>query len=181
MLAFCWGFTIQLIDNIVNISATLYLWSHQWVFLWKKIHIYMWMLELCCGFTTRLIDDSTYPQYYGYVDNIVYVLWIHVCESTTWIVEWCCESTTWECRLFYGSLLQKRPVILRSLLRIATPYVYCGIMLWPPKNGLIALWSATNRWYVVKCVSQKRNWSNNKSQWYNILVTFILKFSYGLY
>jgi len=38
----------------------------------------------------------------------------------------------------------------------------------PPKNGLIALWSATNSWYVVKCVSQKRNWSNNKNQWYNI-------------
>jgi len=39
----------------------------------------------------------------------------------------------------------------------------------PPKNGLIAIWSATNRWYVVKCVSQKRNWSNN------ILVTLIPK------
>ena len=30
----------------------------------------------------------------------------------------------------------------------------------PPKTGLIALRSATNRWYVVKCVSQKRNRSN---------------------
>ena len=28
----------------------------------------------------------------------------------------------------------------------------------PPKNGEIALWSATNRWYVVKCVSQKCSW-----------------------
>ena len=28
----------------------------------------------------------------------------------------------------------------------------------PPKPApIIALWSATNRWYVVKCVSQKRN------------------------
>jgi len=51
----------------------------------------------------------------------------------------------------------------------------------PTKNGLIALWSATNRWYVVKYVSQKRNWSKNKNQWYNILVTFIFKFSQGLY
>jgi len=32
----------------------------------------------------------------------------------------------------------------------------------PPKNGPIALWSATNRSYIVKCVSQKRNGSNNK-------------------
>jgi len=47
----------------------------------------------------------------------------------------------------------------------------------PPKNGLIALWSATNRWYVVKCVSQKQNWSNNKNQWYNFWVTFISKFN----
>ena len=46
----------------------------------------------------------------------------------------------------------------------------------PPKNGLIALWSATNRWCVVKCVSQKRNRSNNKNDWYNILVSFIFKF-----
>jgi len=50
-------------------------------------------------------------------------------------------------------------------------------LLYAPKNGLIALWSATNRWYVVKCVSQKRNWSDNKNQWYNIWVTFIFKFS----
>jgi len=44
-----------------------------------------------------------------------------------------------------------------------------------PKDGIIALWLATNRWYVVKFVSQKRNQSNNKNQWYNILVTFIFK------
>jgi len=43
------------------------------------------------------------------------------------------------------------------------------------------LCSATNRWYVVKCASQKWNWSNNKSQWYNILVTFIFKFNCVLY
>jgi len=30
-----------------------------------------------------------------------------------------------------------------------------------PKNG-IALLLATNRWHVVLCVSQKRNWSNNR-------------------
>jgi len=42
-----------------------------------------------------------------------------------------------------------------------------------PKDGIFPLWSATNRWYVVKCVSQKRNRSHNKCQWYNILVTFI--------
>jgi len=51
----------------------------------------------------------------------------------------------------------------------------------PPKNGLFALWLATNRSYVVKCVAQKRNRSNNKNQWYNILVNFIFKFIYGLY
>jgi len=60
-------------------------------------------------------------------------------------------------------------------------FQYLKSDLLPPKNGLIALWSATDRWYVVKYVSQKRNWSNNKSQWYNILVTFIFKFSKDLY
>ena len=51
------------------------------------------------------------------------------------------------------------------------------VYMYPPKNGLIALWSATNRWYVVKCVSQKRNRSNNKNEWYNILVNFIFRFN----
>jgi len=45
----------------------------------------------------------------------------------------------------------------------------------PPKNGEIALLLATNRGYVVKCVSQKRNWSSDKSRWYNILITFIIQ------
>jgi len=31
----------------------------------------------------------------------------------------------------------------------------------------------TNRTPVVNCVSQKRNRSNNKNEWYNILVNFI--------
>ena len=44
----------------------------------------------------------------------------------------------------------------------------------------IALRSATNSWYVVKCVSQKRNRSNNKNEWYNILVHFMHKFTDGL-
>jgi len=43
----------------------------------------------------------------------------------------------------------------------------------PPKK--IELRSATN-WYVVKCVSQKRNQSSNKKESYNILVSFISKF-----
>ena len=44
----------------------------------------------------------------------------------------------------------------------------------PPENGDIALWSNTR---VVKCkyhVSQKQNWFNSNSQWYNILLTFVL-------
>ena len=31
-----------------------------------------------------------------------------------------------------------------------------------------------SRWYVVKYVSQKRNQSNNKNEWYNILVNLYL-------
>ena len=31
-----------------------------------------------------------------------------------------------EYSLFYGALLQKRPIILRSLLIVATPYVVMG-------------------------------------------------------
>ena len=53
--------------------------------------------------------------------------------------------------------------------------------LLPAKNGLIPLWSATNHWYVVKCVAQKRNQSSNNNEWYNVLVNFIFKFSLCLY
>jgi len=51
----------------------------------------------------------------------------------------------------------------------------------PPKNGEIALLLATNRGYVVNCVSQKRNWSSDKSRWYNIFLTFIFKYNTSLY
>ena len=47
----------------------------------------------------------------------------------------------------------------------------------PPKNEVIALWLNT---HVVKCkycVSQKRNEANNKNQWFNVLLTFIFKFT----
>jgi len=54
---------------------------------------------------------------------------------------------------------------------------YIQILCYPPKNGEIALWLVTDRWYVVKCVSQKRN---NKNQWYNISVTFIFRFRLSL-
>jgi len=47
-------------------------------------------------------------------------------------------------------------------------WLFC-LFVNPPKDGEIALWSPTNRWYVVNCVSQKRNQSNIKVQWYNIL------------
>ena len=53
---------------------------------------------------------------------------------------------------------------------------YCSTEQGSPKKGLIALWSATNRWYVIKFVSQKRNRSNDKNEGYNILVNFIFKF-----
>ena len=51
--------------------------------------------------------------------------------------------------------------------------MYIYIYMYPPKNGLIALWPNTR---VVKCkyyVSQKQNGFNNKIQWYNILLTCI--------
>jgi len=60
-------------------------------------------------------------------------------------------------------------------------YTHVYTHKYPPKDGEIALWSATNRWYVVKYVSQKRNQSNSKDRWYNILVTFIFKFNCGQY
>ena len=47
----------------------------------------------------------------------------------------------------------------------------------PPENGVIVLWPNT---LVVKCkycVSQKRNEANNKNHWYNVLLTFRIKFT----
>ena len=55
--------------------------------------------------------------------------------------------------------------------------VYICIYIYPPKNGEIALWSSMR---VVKCkydVSQEQNDLNDKNQWYNILLTFILLFT----
>jgi len=49
------------------------------------------------------------------------------------------------------------------------------------KNGEIVLLFTTNCWNAVKCVSQKQDKVNDKSQWYNVLVTFIFEFSWSLY
>ena len=43
----------------------------------------------------------------------------------------------------------------------------------PHKNGEIVLWSNTRA--VKYYVSQKQNGLNNKSQWYNVLFTFIFE------
>jgi len=48
-------------------------------------------------------------------------------------------------------------------------------IVYPPKNGEIALKPNAR---VVKCkyhVSQKQDGFNNKNQWYNILLTFIFE------
>ena len=53
--------------------------------------------------------------------------------------------------------------------------------VYPPKNGVIALWPNTR---VVKCkyyVSQKQNGCNNQIHWYSILLTFIFKFKASLF
>jgi len=68
---------------------------------------------------------------------------------------------------------EKRPIGL-------FPYLYTSL-LYPPKNGVIALWPNTR---VVKCkyyVSQKQNGFNNKIHWYSILLTFIFKFTERLW
>jgi len=48
---------------------------------------------------------------------------------------------------------------VHTFLEVQT--VFPDIQKWhccqPPNDGEITLWSATNRWYVLKCVSLKRN------------------------
>ena len=49
--------------------------------------------------------------------------------------------------------------------------------MYPPKNGVIALWPNMR---VVKCkyyVSRKQNGFNNKMYWYSILLNFLSKFT----
>jgi len=46
-------------------------------------------------------------------------------------------------------------------------------VLWPPKNGEIALWPNTRVVKCEYCVSQKWNEAKDKVQWYNFLLTFI--------
>jgi len=45
---------------------------------------------------------------------------------------------------------------------------------YPLNNGEIALWLPMNSLMYSKHVSQKRNQSMDKNQWYNILLNFIL-------
>jgi len=88
-------------------------------------------------------------------------------------VNWASEVSILESRFRYncvytvGSIVRTQKNLLRPRKR--------------SEDGEIALWSATNRWYVVKHVSQKRNQSNDKTRWYNILVTCTREFNSGRY
>jgi len=46
----------------------------------------------------------------------------------------------------------------------------------PPRNGEIALWLLMNSLMCSKYVAQERNESNNKNQWYDILLNLIFEF-----
>jgi len=77
---------------------------------------------------------------------------------------------TYECDIWMSNIWMRcvhmNELHMNELCHIWMSYISIigqnRIELWcriPPKNGRIALWSATNRWYVVKCVSQKQNWN----------------------
>jgi len=93
-----------------------------------------WLLMLLCWkisvyrrpFLER--GPSIYSFSYGnhvYIRNIdMYIM--HILAPSFWM-ELCVSFA--EYRLFYRALLQKRPVILRSLLIVATPYIYLGAVI----------------------------------------------------
>ena len=49
--------------------------------------------------------------------------------------------------------------------------------MYPPKNGVIALWPNTRVVKCTYCVSQQRNEANNTNQLFNVLLTFIFNFT----
>jgi len=132
---------------------------YTYVYTYKCIRIYTYMhIHKICACIYACIYMCIYTYVYICIHMYTYV-YICICIYV-YICIFCA-------RLIYTSYTYE--------------YIYMYTHVYLPKDGEIALWSATNRWYVVKCVSQKRNQSNNKTQWYNILVTFIFKFSSGQY
>jgi len=189
-------------DSYTCVTWLIHMYDMTFTYVWRDSYMCVtWLIHMCdmnhtyvwhdfciCVTWLTCVCDKTHSHIRH--DSFIYVIWL--------IYTWDSNHT----HVWHDSFIPKRKkkegkeknkilsffLLLKNLcpslksFPFALPWkmVYREKEKWkkcPPKNGLNALWSATNPWYVVKCVSQKRNWSNNKHQWYNILITFILKFS----
>jgi len=96
------------------------------------------------------------------------------CDTVCWSVLQC-VATFVQVSTIYGADRNESRQIWMSVYVCMCVYmcawvIVCHTCRWhsmSPKNREIALWLATNRWYVVQHVSQNQNESNNKQQWYN--------------
>ena len=160
-------------DSCIHVTYLLHMCDMTHTHVWHDSYICItWLLHM---------RDVTHMCVWQ--DSYTYTAWlIHTCDMTHIYVR--LESYTCVAWLIYTQEKEKRGkrekqnslffLSLEKFLSLLEKFSFCpplenGVLRkgdkWkrcPPNNGLNALWSATNPWYVVKCVSQKRNWSNNK-------------------
>ena len=124
------------------------------IHMWNMAHSYLWHDSFICETWLIHMCDMTHPYDIGwsmvaendmthsYVwhDSFICEMWlIRICDmphlyNMGWLrlvgsLKW--QVSFAEYRLFYRALLQKRPIILRSLLIEATPYwVKHGLRQW---------------------------------------------------
>ena len=108
----------------VTYMSCLYEWvmSHTWVaYMNETCHIYE--LPIWMSHVTHM------SCLYEWVMSHTWVTWLAYTNESSHTHDWLISSCLYEC-LFYKALLQKRHIILRSLLIVATPYAYMYVYKW---------------------------------------------------
>jgi len=127
-LSFCIWWILEVLHfewNLSNAFICMNEGCHSRVFV-RATHVYVWM-NACSqpssphqiAGTATCIDKFVYMHSYMKWPALInfYMWWLRSVGSLKWLVSFT------EYNLFYRALLQKRPIILRSLLIVATPYM----------------------------------------------------------
>ena len=166
--------------------------------LQREIHICKWVLIVCMSLVTR----ETYIQLrlickcvslVAHLLNSCANVYLYTSDSLANVfrscvkeIHMCNERCTFANRsdmyVYLSRLCKSHVHMCISICQTHLQHVQQEMHICnPPKNGEIALLLTTNGLMCSKYVSQKRNEAIDNSQWYNVLLNFILWFAGTLY
>ena len=124
-----------LMDMCIYIYVCIYIHIQMYMYVYTRIQ-YMYIYVYIYVFTGTYIIVQIYTSIFIYLSTLIHIHrythvhtytgmgWLRLVGSLKWQVSFA------EYRLFYRALLQKRPIIVRSLLTIATPYMHLDLHMY---------------------------------------------------